>query len=428
MSDPDIPIQNGWDEEKPLQDEESSPRIADETLYPSTRDILKHSGLFALTFISVTFTGMLWVGKSAGEPTFWDMVPESALFATLLLAFLGIHEFGHYFAALRHRIRVTLPYFIPVPIGIGTMGAVIRIKEVIRSTIPLFDVGVSGPIAGFITSLTILLIGFFTLPDPDFVGQFAGHESTLAYIQTHGHFPPEPLMDPVTVGQGGAGAQGQTADITADLGTLYVGSTLLYGFLASFFDKAPPMFEMYHYPFLFAGWLGLFFTALNLMPVGQLDGGHILYSLVGPRMHRRAARSIYGVLTGLAGLEAIPLIYSTLAETAPRLTILSFFLWGLLLLILLRKAFRGDSRWIFPVWVLSLAGSILSLLFLSRDLTESGSLIWLIWSFFIAYVVKLEHPPTLQHTPLTPARTFLGWASMVIFVLCFSPNPLYLSS
>lgn len=388
-----------------------------------TKTILKHSGLFALTYISVTFTGMLWVGKTAGEPSFWDMVPESALFASLLLAFLGIHEFGHYFAAVRHNIRVTLPYFIPVPIGIGTMGAVIRIKEVIRSTIPLFDVGVSGPVAGFVTSLVILMVGFFTLPGPEFVGNFAGHETTLSYIQTHGEFPSEPLMDSMDTE-----AVNGSNDITADLGTLFVGNTLLYVFLSSFFENVPPMFEMYHYPFLFAGWLGLFFTALNLMPLGQLDGGHILYSLVGQRNHRRIARVVFGVLTSLAGMEAIPLIYSSLVETAPRLTILSFFLWGLLLLMLLRKAYRRDSRWIFPVWILSLAGSIFSLLVIGKNLTESGSLIWLVWSFFIAYVVKLDHPPTLVETELTPSRKILGWASLVIFALCFSPNPLYLSS
>src|SRR5690625_7906046 len=89
-----------------------------------------------------------------------DMVPEGALFSFIFLLFLASHEFGHYFAAIHHGVRVTLPYFIPVPFGIGTLGAVIRIKEKIEDSRKLFDIGIAGPIAGFVISLATLLYGF----------------------------------------------------------------------------------------------------------------------------------------------------------------------------------------------------------------------------------------------------------------------------
>lgn len=414
---------------------------------PPHRDpkkILRHTGLFLLTFITVTFSGMLWVGKSAGEPDLVDMIPESALFATLLLLFLGVHEFGHYIAALRHGIRVTMPYFIPVPFGIGTMGAVIRIKEQIRATIPLFDVGISGPLAGFVVSLGILLVGLFTLPPPTFISHFAGHGPMVDYIEREGRFPDTPLIDsPVTAqDETLVDSPGSTSDtpildspapaeesVSSEIfegDVIYIGNTLIYLFLTSFFDNVPPMFEMYHYPFLFAGWLGLFFTALNLMPMGQLDGGHILYSLTGFRTQRLVARCLFAVLVTLGGLEAIPLLTTTLLEFAPGFYLSSFLIWAIILLNLLRKAYKRHHYWVFSVWVGSLLFTGVWLLFIKESLTDQGSLIWLVWSFFVAYFVKLEHPPTLSVQPLDRRRKILGWVSMIIFVLCFSFQPITL--
>jgi len=149
---------------------------------PDTKTILKHLGLFILTFISVSILSSLFVGYGQGVtmlgpvalPGQEDLL-RGVLFATLLLSFLTFHEFGHYFAAVYHNIKVSLPYYIPLPVGIGTLGAVIRIKEKIHQTKKLFDVGVAGPVAGFIVSLIVLLIGFSTLPEPSHVENFAGH-------------------------------------------------------------------------------------------------------------------------------------------------------------------------------------------------------------------------------------------------------------
>ncbi len=373
----------------------------------SAKDIIKHSALFILTFISVTYVGIMWVGQSAGVESYFEMWPQGMLFAVLLLAFLATHEFGHYFAAVYHNIRVSLPYFIPIPIGIGTMGAVISIRERIKTTTKLFDVGISGPIAGFIVSLFILIYGFATLPDPTFMENFAEHDEIIAHIHETGSFPDEPIIP-----------EGQ------EMGVIVLGDTMLYSFLASFFDDVPPMHEMYHYPFLFAGWLGLFFTALNLMPIGQLDGGHILYSLVGYERHKMIARVCFGGLTLLAGIEAIPFLHQQIIEFLPNYPMASTVIWALVLFFLLKKAFKNSYDWIGPVWALSLIGSVGYLLISGDGFEQIGSLIWVFWCFFLAYFVKMEHPPVVYKEPLSPTRRYLGWISMIVFVLCISPSPI----
>lgn len=377
-----------------------------------TKTILKHLGLFLLTFASVSLVGASFVGFSPSlfpvvMPDTGDLL-RGVLFATLLLGFLGVHEFGHFFAAQYHKIKVTLPYFIPIPLGIGTMGAVIRIKQKINDTKKMFDIGVAGPLAGFVVSLTVLIIGFSTLPDPGYINQFEGHDAVQKYVNANGVFP-------------------ETPPEATEGNVLIVGETLLYSFLAQFFENVPPMWEMYHYPFLFAGWLGLFFTALNLMPVGQLDGGHILYSLIGFKKHRIVARIAFGILTVLAGIESIPFIHLTLEGwgwSHPS-GIYSWFVWAGVLFILINKAFHQEYQWIAPSLVISMAISAGYLYLIAGSISTTGSLIWVVWSFFIAYFVKVEHPPAYYERPLSATRKVLGWLSMIIFILCISPNPLY---
>jgi len=368
--------------------------------------ILKHLLLFVATFICVSILGIIWVGQSANAESYLGMWREGALFATLLLAFLGVHEFGHYFAAVRHNVKVTLPYFIPVPLGIGTLGAVIRIEERIRRTKQLFDIGIAGPVAGFVVALTVLLIGFFTLPEPSYIENFAGHEVVAEHIAETGAYPEKPPF------------------AETEEGTIMLGNTILYSFIAGFFDNVPPMYEMYHYPFLFAGWLGLFFTALNLTPVGQLDGGHILYSLIGYERHKKVARMIYGGLVTLAGIEAIPFLFTLMQEWRPGYGFMSLIIWGMLLLLLINKAYQNELKWVYPVWFLALGIPVLYL-FATGGLEQPGSMIWVFWSFFLAYFVKLEHPPVLIEEPLSTGRKILGWSSLVVFVLCISPSPIY---
>lgn len=373
---------------------------------PSPKVILKHFLLFAATFLCVTFVGIIWVGQSAGVEGYFSMWREGALFAVLLLAFLGVHEFGHYFAAVCHNVKVTLPYFIPVPLGIGTLGAVIKIQERIRTTRKLFDIGIAGPIAGFVVAFTVLLIGFFTLPEPSYIENFAGHEVVAQHIEETGQYPADPPV------------------IDSEAGTIMLGNTILYSFLAGFFDNVPPMYEMYHYPFLFAGWLGLFFTALNLTPIGQLDGGHILYSLIGYERHKKVARIAYAGIATLAGAEAIPFFFTLLHDWIPGYGFLSIIFWGFILLFLLNKGYNNDLKWVYPVWFLALGIPVLYL-FSIGGFMQPGSMIWVFWSFFLAYFVKLEHPPVIIEEPLTRGRKILGWVSMAVFILCISPSPIY---
>jgi len=94
----------------------------------------------------------------------------------------------------------------------------------------------------------------------------------------------------------------------------------------------------------------------------------------------------------------------------------------------MKKAFHNSYEWIAPVWALSLMGSVGYLYFLGGGLEESGSLIWVVWCFFLVYFVKIEHPPVIYEQHLSPRRRLLGWTSMVVFILCISPSPISVMS
>ena len=380
---------------------------------PTPKVIARHLGLFILTVISVSVVSTFLVGSGL-QPVevFGVMIPvptlddlkAGLLFASLLLSFLTFHEFGHYFAAVYHKVAVSLPYYIPIPLGIGTLGAVIRIREPIKTTRAMFDIGAAGPIAGFIVSLIVLFVGFLTLPEPEFLNQFGDHQYMIDFYYQFGEYPEFPQL-----------VDGQIA--------FYFGGTILFDFFSSLFQGAPPLWEIMHYPFLLAGWFGMFFTALNLMPVGQLDGGHILYTLIGYKKHRIVARLFFIGITLLASLEAVPIIHSFLIDFNYSIY-LSWSLWAVLLFLIFQKAFHGEHLWVGSGLAVSFFGAMAWAEFFAKNSGTEGSLIWLFWVFFITFVVKVEHPPVLIEEPLTPKRKVLGWLSMCIFVLCISFNPL----
>jgi membrane-associated protease RseP (regulator of RpoE activity) len=205
------------------------------------QNLRKHILLFLATLLTTTGVGAMMSGENpfAGFGALAAGLP----FSVTILSILGIHEFAHYFTARAWGIKVTLPYFIPAPVlPIGTFGAVIVMKSSIPTRKALIDVGASGPIAGFIVSIVACIIGLSL--------------TTAVPLES--------------LGPGGGYVLGE--------------SLLFKALSALYLVPAPADYVHVLHPVAFAGWLGLFVTALNLLPIGQLDGGHILFAL-SPRLH-----------------------------------------------------------------------------------------------------------------------------------------------
>ncbi len=378
-----------------------------------------HIGLFLLTLASTVWAGGLLIGRADhyAEMNRWisvfgvranlDFILDGLRFGGSLLLFLGVHEFGHYFAAKYHRVQTSLPYFIPFPFnGIGTFGAVIRIRDQVPSLRKLFDIGAAGPIAGFVVSLGILIYALVTLPAPEYIMDLGGHEALKEYVTRYGTFPDRILTQP---GDGVA--------------SLVVGQTPLYWLMTRFVENVPPMHEMYHYPYLFAGWLGLFFTALNLLPVGQLDGGHILYALAGPKWHGRLARGFLMVLLASGSIGYV----AGAAEFVQGSILREIAAWAglaVILLVYLRRMFGANQQ--------AVAFSLLGLVVLAavadgvgEPMQRLGYSGWLVWCALILFLVRVDHPPVVIEEPLTGWRRASAYIGMIIFILCFSLKPLY---
>jgi membrane-associated protease RseP (regulator of RpoE activity) len=209
--------------------------------------------LFLATIVTTVWAGALHQGVNLLQRPgdFMVGVPYSAA----LLAILGVHEFGHYAAGRWHRVDVTLPYFIPVPMGLGTFGAFIQIRSLIKSRRAVFDIGIAGPLAGLVIALPALYFGL---------------RGTLPLAES-------------------AHATGVHASSSILLALIYQ--------LANGGDLGSPVIQLS--PVAYAGWIGLFITALNLMPVGQLDGGHIAYGLFGQRRARLIGIGAFLTMAGL---------------------------------------------------------------------------------------------------------------------------------
>ena len=368
-----------------------------------------HVLLFLLTVGSTVYVGGVFTGRVElyeSQGYVW-LLWDGFKYSFALLGALTVHEFGHYFAARHHRINTSLPYYIPLPVmPIGTLGAVIRIREPIPSQRKLFDVGASGPLAGFVIALGALLYALATLPPPEYLLDLGGHEALKEYIRQYGAFPSE-----MPESEGGE--------------VIVLGETLLYWILTQFFADVPPMYEMYHYPVLYAGWLGLFFTALNLLPVGQLDGGHILYALFGKKWHRRLARTFVLVLLVSGSIGFLDTARPALYDYAEWLGRGSYVILAGILFVYLYRTFDGDHRFIAPslMGILLVAGGAETIGIPVEDVGYAG---WLVWTALIVFLVRVDHPPVASHEPLTPTRRWLGYLSILIFFLCFSLRPIYI--
>lgn len=355
--------------------------------------------LFTLTLACTTVAGVEWIyGRSILDNSDnWvsiEKLESGFLFSLPFLGILTIHEFGHYFTAKRNKVDATLPYYIPFWVGvlpsIGTLGAFIRIKTRSITNKQYFDIGLAGPLAGFIAAVILLAYGFTHLPPLEYI--FSIHPEYAKYGSNFANY------------------------VYTDHGNnFYLGNNLLFQFFEHFVadpNRIPPKYEVIHYPFLMAGYLALFFTSLNLLPIGQLDGGHILYGLVGHKWHYFISRSIFILFIFFAGLGIVH-PYMEFSSVIIRFGIYLFFLFAIL-----RSSFTStNNRWMIAV-------GIASLQFLLAYLLPhiEGYNNWLLFAFIIGRFLGVEHPKS-EEQPIGVGRKILGWLSLVIFVLCFSPQP-----
>jgi len=241
--------------------------------------------LFLLTVVSVVWTGMgyadpqqLASATSDAQMAWLSFVHGGLPFAVSMLGILLAHEFGHYFITRRNNTAATLPYFIPFPSLLGTMGAVIVWKELPRNKRVLFDVGIAGPLAGLFVAIPVVLYGLFlskTGPIVPAAGSFIEGNSILYLLAKYAVF-------------------GQLLPAPASYGAV---SPVLY-WIKYFFTGLPVPSggtDVFISPVAMAGWAGLLVTSLNLIPAGQLDGGHVMYVLFGKKL-KYALPVIIGLL------------------------------------------------------------------------------------------------------------------------------------
>lgn len=266
-----------------------------------------HVLLFIATFMTTLFAGAMLNGVIPWEQP--EKIYLGLPFSLTLLLILLTHELSHYFTSRMHHVSATLPYFIPAPSIIGTFGAIIKMKPPIPHRRSLIDIGASGPIGGFIVAVIAAIVGL--------------HLSELK--------PAGEIQEGISFG-----------------------SSLLFTFLTkATLNVDPEKYDIILHPVAFAGWIGLLVTSLNLLPIGQLDGGHITYALFGEK-HEMISKAMIPVLI-----------------------------------------IMGIAFW--PGWI-----------------------VWAVIMFFLGY----RHPPVIYpHIQLDSKRKYVGWVSLVIFILTFTPTP-----
>lgn len=300
--------------------------------------------LFALTVLSVFFVGQAWTARP-GMTSLQAWV-SAWKFAVPLLVILVTHELGHYVAARLHRVPASLPYFLPMPVlnPFGTLGAIIVMPRRIRSARALLDVGAAGPLAGLVMAIPIMLIGL-----------------SLSEVEARG------------IGGGAAYIQ--------------EGRSLLYEALKYLiFGYIPPEKDVFLHPTALAAWVGFLVTFLNLIPFGQLDGGHVAYALLG-RKHNRVARWMPLIPLAMA-------LYNAWLSLVPALVLASK---------------HGAGALSAEGWLLASSG-----------VTVWLTLLLLLW--VIGRKAGKQHPP-VDDAKLDGKRKTVAVITLAFFVLLFMPSP-----
>src|SRR5580658_2959976 len=361
-----------------------------------------HGGLFLLTVASVfvTYDQVSAAGEGARAAAL-----HAAQFTGALLTILLAHEFGHFIAARIHRVDASLPYFIPVPFisPFGTMGAVIRMRSDIPTRRALLDIGAAGPLAGLVFAIPIYAWG-------------VAHSQLIAVGPAEG---------------------------------VQLGDSILLHLLDRFFGPhVPEGMDVLASPLLFAGWGGMFVTMINLLPVSQLDGGHVAYALFGPRQDR---------IAGWVHRSMLAFFFVSLASFVARDVRVGIGLfhfgrhvqnsisWLVLFEVLAvlgsmttakRRGNAADER----VGVSTRAFATLGLVFLAELLGERSSVVgWSAWFAGLAVLLTMEakwgvlrpssaaldHPPT-SDAPLDRVRVAVAVLTLAFFILLFMPTPFVL--
>ncbi len=322
--------------------------VGDETVRPTALEWVRHVVLFLLTVVTTTIAGIVMAAPEPDLPTLplanaldyilyipryyfqtvaallmsaladSRILTEGFVFSAALLAILMAHEMGHYIACRRYSVRATLPFFIPAPplFLAGTFGAFIKIKSPIPSRRALFDIGLAGPLAGFVVAVPIAVLGVLFMRPP-----VPGTGYGIIF------------NDPLLI-------------------------RLLAKLLGITLDPLAPT-----NPYYMAAWLGLLVTSLNLMPVGQLDGGHGTLAVLGPRAHRLIGRIAFVTMAVLAVLG---------------------FLWH-------------------------------------------GSPSGFLYTVLLGVMLRVRHPQPEEVAPLGTGRLLIGFVTLIVFALCFWPFPITIS-
>ncbi len=372
----------------------------------SPRKILTHLGLFILTFITTTLAGSEWVyGKSitallVGGTYTWEDFALGMPYSIPFLFILSVHEFGHYFTAIHYRVRTTLPYYIPLPpilpLMIGTLGALIRIKSRIPTKQQNFDIGIAGPLAGFVAAVGVLWYGFATLPPPEYIFQFHPEYEKYGLDYAAHVYSPDHLIP-------------NTIDVV-------IGKNLLFIFFEKFVAdpaRLPNPHEIMHYPYLLAGFLSLVFTSINLFPIGQLDGGHVTYGLFGYRRHKIIATVFYIAFLFFTGLG-----YVNFAGPEKDPWWMSILYVGLLYVGLTGLRMQPKDTIMYAMIIFTVQFVLVMLI---PGLQGYTTYFWFV--ILIGRLVGVAHPPSEIEYPLTPGRKILGWIALVVLVVCFTPLP-----
>jgi membrane-associated protease RseP (regulator of RpoE activity) len=310
-------------------------------------------GLFLLTLLTTTASGAIQQHPGADFPLWQLLFPVAAIrpisdgltYSVPLMLILLCHELGHYFVARAHGVPTSLPHFIPLPplLGFGTMGAVIGMRQVTGDRRKLIDIGAAGPLAGLVIAVPTIIYGL-----------------SLSQVSP---LHPRDVIE---------------------------GNSVLYALLKFAVKGAwlpNDTVDVFLHPIARAGWTGLLVTMINLLPIGQLDGGHIATAYFGNR-YNRFARRLH---------RALPLVAIVV------------FAWAM---ILVRRETRGTNLWS--------VGE-------AAQIALGGALPWMIWWGMVALVRRAsgsaDHPP-VEPQPLAAGRRGLFWLMVVVFGLLLMPIPM----